>query len=300
LVVVDACPHRLDAMTMPDPVKKYLEDTWKAVLAYSMRIVVALIVLLLGLRIIKMLCNALKRAMERGGSWQLYAEKKDEEAPKQINKELVDISVRCAGFGFKALLFFILCSILNISTSSLTAFFAMFMLAISLSMKEAFGNVAAGVVLLVLRPFECGDLVTVNNVFGRVVRIYIMHTLLHTMDNETVLIPNGLIFDNVLRNLSTESQHRVDVTVKLTYESYSKRAKEVLLEGLKDCEIILPQPAPTVLVSGTDEFGVQLSVRCWVETENIVDGHAEIRERMLRALKASNFGFPALAVYSSV
>lgn len=155
---------------------------------------------------------------------------------------------------------------LNVNTTSLAAILAAAGLAIGLSLQGSLQNFAAGVMLLVFKPFKAGDFIEAGGAMGVVKSISIFTTVMTTGDNKEIIIPNGGIYGGNITNYSAKETRRVDMVVGIGYDSDLKKAKEILKEMLAADERILKDPAPTVAVAELADSSVNFVVRPWVAT----------------------------------
>lgn len=166
------------------------------------------------------------------------------------------------------MLFVIVASLdqLGVDTTSLVAILGAAGLAIGLSLQGSLQNFAAGVMLLVFRPFKKGDFVEAGGTAGVVQKITIFTTLMLTPDNKEIIVPNGAIYSGNITNFSARDTRRVDMVVGIGYDSDLKKAKQILNEMVKADERILAEPAPTVAVSELADSSVNFVVRPWVNS----------------------------------
>ena len=155
---------------------------------------------------------------------------------------------------------------LGVDTTSLVAILGAAGLAIGLSLQGSLQNFAAGVMLLVFRPFKTGDFVDAGGDSGVVKNISIFTTIMTTPDNKEIIIPNGAIYSGNITNYSAKETRRVDMVVGIGYDSDLKKAKEILNEMVAADDRILKDPAPTVAVAELADSSVNFIVRPWVKS----------------------------------
>lgn len=155
---------------------------------------------------------------------------------------------------------------LGVDTTSLVAILGAAGLAIGLSLQGSLQNFAAGVMLLVFRPFTRGDFVEAGGTAGVVKDITIFTTLMTTPDNKEIIVPNGAIYGGNITNFSAKDTRRVDMVVGIAYDADLKKAKDILLEMVAADERILEDPAPQVAVSELADSSVNFVVRPWVKS----------------------------------
>ncbi|SFG54546.1 mechanosensitive ion channel family protein [Neptunomonas qingdaonensis] len=168
------------------------------------------------------------------------------------------------------LLFVIVASLdqLGVNTSSLIAIVGAAGLAIGLSLQDSLKNFAAGVLLVVFRPFKEGHFIEAAGVSGVVESISIFSTVMRTGDNREVIVPNGPIYSGVITNYSKRDTRRVDMTFGIGYDADLLQAKKLLAEILSEDERILPEPAPVIAVAALADSSVNFVVRPWVKTSD--------------------------------
>ncbi len=168
------------------------------------------------------------------------------------------------------LLFVIVASLdqLGVDTSSLIAIVGAAGLAIGLSLQDSLKNFAAGVLLVVFRPFREGDFVEAGGVTGVVESITIFSTVMRTGDNREVIVPNGPIYGGVITNYSKRSTRRVDMVFGVGYDADLLQVKALLQTIISEDSRILAEPEPVIAVSELADSSVNFIVRPWVKTED--------------------------------
>ena len=168
------------------------------------------------------------------------------------------------------MLFVIVASLdeLGVDTTSLVAILGAAGLAIGLSLQDSLKNFAAGVMLLVFKPFRAGDYIEAAGVAGTVKKIGIFTSSMNTPDNKGIIVPNGKIYGDNIINYSAMTTRRVDMTFGIGYDDDLLKAKTVLEQMVKEDERILEEPAPVVAVSSLGDSSVNFTVRPWVKKED--------------------------------
>jgi small conductance mechanosensitive channel len=156
----------------------------------------------------------------------------------------------------------------GIQTASFVAILGAAGFAIGFALQGSLANFAAGVLLLVLRPFRAGDYIDGAGVAGTVKGIQLFTTVLATPDNVKIMVPNGKLFGDVIKNVSAYDTRRVDLVIGIGYGSDIQKALEVILELIKADTRILADPAPQVAVSELADSSVNFVVRPWVKKED--------------------------------
>ncbi|WP_218309983.1 mechanosensitive ion channel family protein [Alteromonas antoniana] len=215
---------------------------------WGINIAMALIIFIVGRIVIGLLLSVFRRLM----------------AKSKYDQMLIDFleSIISAVL----MLFVIVASLdeLGVDTTSLVAILGAAGLAIGLSLQDSLKNFAAGVMLLVFKPFRAGNFVEAAGTAGSVQKIGIFTTTMTTPDNKEIIIPNGKIYSDNITNYSAKETRRVDMVVGIGYDSDLLKAKQILLEMCEADERILDEPAPVVAVSELADSSVNFTVRPWV------------------------------------
>jgi len=155
---------------------------------------------------------------------------------------------------------------LGVETTSLVAILGAAGLAVGLALKDSLGNFAAGVMLILFRPFKVGDYVEAGGAAGSIKEIRIFATVMNTPDNKIITVPNGSIMGGNIVNYSEMPTRRVDMVVGAGYGSDLGKVKSVLQSILDADERILKDPAPVIAVSELADSSINLLVRPWVNS----------------------------------
>ncbi len=165
-------------------------------------------------------------------------------------------------------------------------------LAIAFAMQGSLANFAAGVLILVFRPFKVGDVVTAAGVTGSIKEIQIFKTILATPDNIRITIPNGKIYGDVIKNITAYDTRRVDITVGISYDSSMKKAQEIL-EGLcKDDDRVLEDPVPAIAVAELADSSVNFVVRPWTKKEDYWSVKFDLTRKIKESFDANGIEIP--------
>ena len=157
---------------------------------------------------------------------------------------------------------------LGIDTTSLIALLGAAGLAIGLSLQSSLSNFAAGVMIIVFRPFSKGDFVEVAGAMGVIDNINIFTTTLTTPDNKEVIVPNGSILNNNITNYSARDTRRVDMVFGISYDDDLRKAKALLEEIIAGDDRVLADPAPVIALGELADSSVNFIVRPWVKSED--------------------------------
>lgn len=180
----------------------------------------------------------------------------------------------------------------GVEATSFAAVLAALGFAIGLALSGTLGNVAAGVMLLVFRPYRVGDVINVNGVTAKVDEIELFTTTFDTPDKRRIIMPNSSIFGSTIENVSHHPTRRVDVAVGTAYDADIDKAREVLMEAARNVEGRLPEEEPVVYLGGLGGSSIDWSVRVWVNSAD----YWAVKDRLTRdvkyALDKADIGIP--------
>lgn len=255
---------------------KYKGQAVTAGLEYAPKLLLAIITLIIGLWLVAKLVGASRSVMEKRG----------------IDKTLVPFLSSLLSWTLKAVVFISVASIVGIKTTSFVAILGAAGLAVGLALQGSLGNFAGGVLILIFRPYEVGDLIEAQGKLGVVKEIQIFTTTLVSPENKRVIIPNGPMSNGTITNFSAEGLLRVDLTVGVAYESDVARAKELLLDMLKKDDRVLEDPEPVVAVSELADSSVNLAVRPHCHPDHYWDVYFDTLEQSKRVLDDAGISIP--------
>ncbi len=217
----------------------------------------------------------------------------------RIDPILVNFAVAVLNTALLVLVIIFALSQLGLDTTSLVALVGAAGLAVGLALKDSLSHFAAGVMLIVFRPFKLGDYVEVGGVAGSVDKISIFSTRLKTPDNKVVTVPNGNIFGNTMTNYSEESTRRIDLVVGISYGSDLLKAKHLLDDIVGSHEKVLKDPAYRIAVSELADSSVNFIVRPWVNAADYWDVRFELLETIKLRFDAEGIEipFPQMALH---
>jgi len=181
---------------------------------------------------------------------------------------------------------------LGIDTTSLIALLGAAGLAVGLALKDSLSNFAAGVMLLVFRPFKLGDFVNAAGVEGIVEKIHVFTTTILTFDNKESIVPNSAVYGGVITNYSAKATRRVDMTFGIGYGDDIKKAKDVLMNIITSHDKTLADPAPLVAVSELGDSSVNFTVRGWCKTADYWDIYFDCHEQVKLAFDEAGISIP--------
>ena len=220
---------------------------------FALGVVLALAVFFIGAKLIKLIRKIVRKSMEKAN----------------VDKGVCQFVDSFLKFALYAVLIFSIGKKFGLDTASVAAALASCGVAIGLALQGSLSNLAGGVLILLLKPFVVGDYIVEDNKGqeGTVQEIQLFYTKLLTVDNKTVVIPNGALANTSLTNVTAQDKRRLDLTVGVSYQADLKEAKELILALVQADADILKEQDINVFVSELGEHAVIIGVRGWVKKE---------------------------------
>jgi small conductance mechanosensitive channel len=254
----------------------YTDKAVELIMTYGPKLLLAIVVLLIGLWIIKLVVKAFRKAMEKGG----------------MDISLQGFLASLVSILLKALLFISVASMIGIATTSFIAILGAAGLAIGLALQGSLANFAGGVLILLFKPFKVGDFINAQGHAGTVDSIKVFFTTLKTPDNKTIIIPNGALSNSSIVNFSTEARRRVDMTFGIGYADDIQKAKGILNRLIQTDTRILKDPEPAVVVSELADSSVNFTVRAWCDAADYWGIFFDMQEKVKGAFDSEGVTIP--------
>lgn len=264
-----------------------MEQLWQAfseaAVTYGGRVVVALLVLLAGWIFAGWAGSAARRGLSRA----------------KVDETLARFLSKLTRWAILLLVVLACLSVFGVETTSFAAVIGSAGIAIGLAFQGTLSNFAAGIMLLMFRPFNVGDVINVAGQTGKVNAIELFTCTLDSFDNRRLIIPNGQIFGATIENITYHPHRRADVPVGVDYSADIDRTREVLTQAAQDVPGALEDPAPAVVLLGLGDSAVNWTVFVWAKA----DEFGEVRQAAIRAVKTALDGagigipFPQMDVH---
>lgn len=252
------------ASLKPNVVTETLEGWGNGLAAFGLRLVAAVLIIVIGFRIIKALQGMMARTFDKMG------------VELSVARFLTSV-INAAAY---ALVIFIAAEKIGIPSASIITLLGSAGLAIGLSLQGSLANVAGGILVLLMRPFAVGDYIVCDNVEGTVQNIGLVYTTLTTFDNKKITIPNGTISNSTVVNVTAQEKRRVDIRIKIGYSSDLKKAKEILRAIYENNPLILQEEDIKVFVSELTDSAVVLGGFGWALTGNYWGALWDVQEKV--------------------
>ena len=243
----------------------YFTDKIPAVADAALHIIIALILFIIGKKIVKLLLKLLRASFDKSS----------------MEEGVAHFLLSIIKFALYAVLILILCQFLGFATSSIIALLGSAGLAVGLALQGSLANFAGGVLILMMKPFMVGDYIIVGDLEGTVIGIDIVYTKLQMVDNKTVVLPNGKLADSNIINVTNQDKRRIDLEIGVSYDADLQQVRRVLQDIIKAQEEILTGEPVDVVVGALNSSSVDMAVHVWVKKEH----YWPVRWRMLEQIK---------------
>ncbi len=245
---------------------------------FGLQLIGAIAALIIGLWIIRIIMKGISKIFDR----------------KTIDATLQPFLLTTIGFILKLLLIISIAGIVGLPMASFAALLAGVGVAIGAAFNGSLGHIASGIMLLIFRPFKVGDLIKTNGAFGFVKEISVFVTVIETFQNETEIIPNSAITANKITNLTKVGNLRVDMPFAIRYGSDIAKAKQIVLDVLKNDTNVIQDGslAPRVAVNNLGTNSVELLALPYAKCENYWDVYWDTRQKIVEALGNANYEAP--------
>lgn len=181
---------------------------------------------------------------------------------------------------------------IGIDTTGLIAAFGAAGLAVGLALQGSLSNFAGGILILTLKPFKAGDFVEVNGQLGSVHAVTIINTILKTVDNKTIYLPNGAVAGANITNYTQEQTRRLEKVFGIGYGDDFEKAKQIILDIIQADARILSDPEPFARVGNLGDSSVDITVRVWAKTEDFWDVNFDLIENVKKEFDKQGISIP--------
>ena len=244
--------------------------------SFGISLFIALSILIIGRQVVKILIKVISTALERSNT---------EDTVRIFVTNLLNTLLMIV-------VFIAAINQLGIQTTSIIAVLGAAGLAIGLALQGSLSNFAAGILIVIYRPYKVGDYIQADNHLGTVDDIQIFSTVLKTPDNKLVIVPNGSIMNGSIVNFSNQDKRRVDILASCSYEDDIDKVKSVLADILSKDDRILNEPKPRIAVSELADSSVNFIVRPWVKNSDYIDVYYSLLEEIKKRFDQEGIAIP--------
>lgn len=254
----------------------YLQEIQEMVFAYAPKILGAVLTLIIGFWIAGKLAKLLKKILIKNN----------------IEEGLASFLTNLVSVGLKIMVLLSAATMFGLEVTSFVAIFSAVAFAIGMALQGNLSHMAAGVMILLFKPFKVGDFIVTGSHSGTVREIQIFNTILTTLDNRVVIIPNGVITSAAIENLSMNSERKVPMTFGIGYPDDIDKAREVIKKVIEACPYIDHSKPADILVSELADSSVNFAVRPWCKTEDYWNVHFYMHENIKKEFDKAGVGIP--------
>lgn len=256
----------------------FIQDNIPVLISFGIKVLFAILFFIVGRIVISWIRKLVRKSLERSN------------ADKGV-EQFVDSLLK---FVLYFLLIFTIGTKFGIDAASVAALIASAGVAIGLALQGSLANFAGGVLILLLKPFKVGDYIIedTNKNEGTVKEIQIFYTKLSTIDNKIIVIPNGLLTNNSLTNVSEKNERQLDLKISISYQSDIRKAKALLEDLLMKEEMILKEEERNVFVSELADSAVIFGIRAWVKNEEFWPTRWRLLENIKLTLDENEIEIP--------
>lgn len=244
--------------------------------SFGLSLFIALTILIVGRQVVKIVIKVISSALERSNT---------EDTVRIFVTNLLNTLLMIV-------VFIAAINQLGIQTTSIIAVLGAAGLAIGLALQGSLSNFAAGILIVIYRPYKVGDYIQADNHLGTVDDIQIFSTVLKTPDNKLVIVPNGSIMNGSIVNFSNQDKRRVDIIASCSYEDDIDKVKSVLADILSKDDRILSEPEPRIAVSELADSSVNLIVRPWVKNSDYINVYYSLLEEIKKRFDKEGISIP--------
>ena len=257
---------------------QFFEDHIPDLVAFGIQVLLALVFFFVGSKVIKWIRKIVRKSFERAN------------ADAGVS-QFVDSMLK---FGLYALLIFIIATKFGVESSSVAALIASAGVAVGLALQGSLSNFAGGILILLLKPFAVGDyiIVTQEGIEGTVKEIQIFYTKLATVDNQTVVVPNSILTNNSLTNVTARPERKLDLKVGISYDADLKKAKSLIEDMLHQDPSVMQDEEIRVFVDSLADSAVMIGLRAWVKTEEYWTTRWRLMEEIKLTFDAEGIDIP--------
>jgi small conductance mechanosensitive channel len=246
------------------------------IIPWGINLIMALVIFVIGRWLAKGISRLVKRAMKKA----------------QVDEILTSFIGNLLYFALLLVVVIAALDRLGINTSSVLTIFAAAGLAVGLAMKDSLSNFAAGVMLVLFKPFKAGDFIEAAGNAGVVEKLRIFNTVMRSGDNREITIPNSQIYGGTIVNFSARDTRRIDLIFGIGYADDIRLAKTLLEQAMAEDERILKDPEPVILLMELADSSVNLAVRPWVNAADYWVVRSDLMQRVKEKFDAQGVSIP--------
>ena len=260
-----------------DSIESIVSSLGQMAVDFGIKIIAAILILIFGIWLGNRITLGLKKFMEK----------------KKVEGTLQSFLLSFINIVLKVFVFIIVLTTVGVQMTSIIAVLGAASLAIGMALSGTLQNFAGGMVILMFKPFKVGDVIEISTgQSGVVKKIMIFTTEIRTFDNEIIFVPNSLLSNNMITNLSRGDIRRTDVSVGVSYGTDVEKVRKILTKLLQKNEKIIQEKTPEIFVSSLADSSVVLTLRYWTKYTDLLAVKAELLEKVYNELPKNKIDFP--------
>ena len=259
-------------------VERFYDKVFTWVLTFGPRILLAVVILVVGLWLIRLFKKWLGNLLEH----------------RNLAPSIRPFLQGTVTIALQVLLFFAILQVAGIQMTVFAALIGSFGVAAGLALSGTLQNFASGILILLLKPYVVGDRIITQGQEGRVTSIQLFYTIVLTLDNKTVIVPNSKLSNEIIINLSRQGTRRLDVNLKFNYGYDFEKLKGIMLASIKETKAILPVPEYRIGITNLEMDGFTVSVQVWTNADGFEDTKLVLHQKLVDDLKHSGIVLPGM------
>lgn len=258
--------------------EKFYDKVYSWIITYGPRVILAIIALIIGIWLIRILNRWIKKGMKR----------------RSFNPSLRYFLLNFISITLQIFLVIVVLQIAGFQLTFFTAIVAGLSVAAGLALSGTLQNFVSGILILVLKPYSVGENISTQNQEGKVTSIQLFYTTVLTFDNKTIIIPNGQLSNNVVINLSREGKRRMDIQLILPYTLDIDHVKQIVGRSIESADYILPDPPYRIGVLKLEYDRYTLMINIWADAQGFNDTFMAMNEKIIGDIKKAGLKLPGM------
>lgn len=256
-----------------EELQKSIQSWGKEILDYSPKLILGVVVLVVGLRLAEKLMKVIRVKM----------------ADSSLSPEIIPFLLSVIGVSLKMMAILIAASIIGVETASFMTIIAALTFAIGMSLQGSLSNIASGILILIFKPYKNGDYISIGDHKGMVKEIQILNTVVNSLQNENIIIPNSNAISDVIVNSSgVDGIVRIDFDIHMPYNENFDKIKKITLEALNKIEYVLKDPAPLVGIKAFESHTILVTIRPYCKVQDYEKAYFMSTESVKNAFGKNN------------
>ena len=256
-----------------------VDKAYQWIITYGPKIFLALIVFLVGMWLIRIAKKWLHRSLSR----------------RKVKSAFRPFLASLIATVLQILLIMAILQVLGVRMTIFAALIGAIGVAAGLALSGTMQNFASGILILLLKPFNTGDIIVAQGQTGKVNSIEVFYTVMITDDNRTVIIPNSKLSNEVIVNLSREGRRRVDINLKFNYTHDLTDLEPVIQKAMIASKVVMDEPFPKIEITGMEHDGFSVRMNGWVKSDDYETSKSRLQQAIISELKTSDLKWPAMA-----